>query len=84
MAPSSQEKVHSELVSVTGGGRDVTWEERKVLPYTMAVIREIQRFADIAPTGLIHKTLVDTELAGGEWIDQGHEGTLRLWTLVPQ
>ena len=53
---------------MTGGGRDVTWEERKVLPYTMAVIREIQRFADIAPTGLVHKTLVDTELAGEEWI----------------
>ena len=68
MTPSSQEKVQSELVSVTGGGRDVTWEERKGLPYTMAVIREIQRFADIAPTGLVHKTLVDTELAGEEWM----------------
>ena len=46
----------------------MTWEERRVLPYTMAVIREIQRFADIAPTGLVHKTLVDTELAGEEWM----------------
>ena len=34
------------------------------LPYILHLLREIQRFADIAPTGLIHKTLADTQLAG--------------------
>ena len=34
------------------------------LSHTLHLFREIQRFADIAPTGLIHKTLADTQLAG--------------------
>ena len=31
-----------------------------------AVILEIQRFADIAPTGLIHKTVCDVSIEGYE------------------
>lgn len=49
---------------MVGKGAQVAWDQRHELPYTMAVMKEIQRFADIAPTGLIHKTLVDAELAG--------------------
>ena len=39
---------------------------RSQLPYTMATIKEIMRFADIAPTGLMHKTVCDVQLAGFE------------------
>jgi len=49
---------------VVGRGVDVSWDKRDQLPYTMAVIKEIQRFADIAPTGLLHKTVVDVEFHG--------------------
>ena len=87
--PEVQNKVRVELDDVCGRGVEITWDKRKQLPYTMAVMksvhtfallniksspfplthlafvhREIQRFADIAPTGLIHKTLADTQLAG--------------------
>ena len=56
----------------------------QVLPYTMAVMKEIQRFADIAPTGLIHKTLVDTELAGEEWDETARYlgSSERMWFLL--
>ena len=37
---------------------------RSTLP--RAVILEIQRFADIAPTGLIHKTVCDVSIEGFE------------------
>ena len=36
-------------------------------PYpTRAAIMEVQRFADIAPTGLIHKTVCDVSIEGFE------------------
>jgi len=62
--PQVQERVVEEVEAVVGRGTAVTWDRRAELPYTMAVMREVQRFADIAPTGLIHKTLADTQLAG--------------------
>jgi cytochrome P450 len=62
--PEVQERMREEAVRVVGKGTEVTWDRRTELPYTMAVMKEIQRFADIVPTGLIHKTLADTELAG--------------------
>jgi len=62
--PQVQRRVQAELDAVVGPGDSVSWESRKDLPYTMAVLREIQRFADIAPTGLMHKTLTDVKLNG--------------------
>jgi len=62
--PEIQVKVQEELDTVCGKGVDVTWDQQHSLPYTMAVMKEIQRFADIAPTGLLHKTVCDTQLAG--------------------
>jgi len=59
-----QQRVQTELDREVGRGVDVTWAKRGDLPYTMAMLREIQRFADIAPTGLMHKTLCDTSLRG--------------------
>ena len=51
---------------VAGKGEDVKWDMRSQLPYTMATIKEIMRFADIAPTGLMHKTVCDVQLGGFE------------------
>ena len=54
-------KIQEELDHVVGRGMDVTWDKRDQLHYNMATVREIQRFADIAQTGLLHKTVVDVE-----------------------
>merc|ERR1719495_2996981 len=62
--PKIQLKVQEELDNVIGRGIDVTWDRRTELHYTMATVKEIQRFADIAPTGLLHKTVVDVEFHG--------------------
>jgi len=62
--PKIQIEIQSELDKVAEKGGEVSWEMRQKLPYTRAVLMEIQRFADIAPTGLIHKTVVDVSLGG--------------------
>ena len=62
--PRVQQRVQDELDQVAGKGEQVKWEMRSSLPYTMATIKEIMRFADIAPTGLMHKTVCDVQLNG--------------------
>ena len=37
--PEVQDKVGEELDRVVGKGAEVTWEKKKDLPYTMAVIK---------------------------------------------
>jgi len=59
-----QRRLQQEVDQVCGPGVDITWDKRDQLPYCMAVIKEIQRFADIAPTGLLHKTVCETQVQG--------------------
>nr|XP_003703633.1 PREDICTED: probable cytochrome P450 304a1 isoform X1 [Megachile rotundata] len=62
--PDSLRKVQEEIDQVVGTGRRVTWEDRKYLPYTEAVIRESLRYETITPFGVLHKALEDTTLCG--------------------
>ncbi|MEE6516681.1 hypothetical protein FKM82_026355 [Ascaphus truei] len=50
--PDVQEKVQKELDSVLVGSQLVYYEDRKRLPYTNAVIHEIQRYGNIAAVGV--------------------------------
>ena len=62
--PVVQERVQKEIDQVAGQGKEVRWDMRDRMPYTMATLKEIQRFSDIAPTGLMHKTVCDVSLDG--------------------
>ena len=64
--PIVQKRIQEEIDTVVGKGKQVSWDLRSKMPYTMAVLKEIQRFADIAPTGLLHKTVCDVSLGGFE------------------
>uniref|UniRef100_A0A3B3BUB6 Cytochrome P450 2K1-like n=1 Tax=Oryzias melastigma TaxID=30732 RepID=A0A3B3BUB6_ORYME len=61
--PHIQDKVHEELAKVVGG-RQVRVDDRKNLPYSDAVIHEVQRLASIVPMSIPHKTNRDVTFHG--------------------
>ncbi|XP_068435685.1 cytochrome P450 2K1-like [Clinocottus analis] len=61
--PLIQAQVQEELNRVIGS-REVQVEDRKNMPYTDAVIHEIQRLANIVPMSIPHKTSQDVTFQG--------------------
>ncbi|XP_073529227.1 cytochrome P450 2J5-like [Phyllobates terribilis] len=59
-----QEKVHMELDTTLLPCDVICYEDRKRLPYTNAVIHEIQRFGNIVSVGVVRKCMKDTKLHG--------------------
>ncbi|XP_068601252.1 cytochrome P450 2J6-like [Brachionichthys hirsutus] len=62
--PEIQEKVQAELDRVVGRFRQPAMEDCANLPYTNAVIHEIQRMGNIVPLSLVHFTSRDIQLGG--------------------
>lgn len=60
----SKEKMQQEIDTVIGQERSPCMEDRKSLPFTDAVLHEIQRFMDLIPMSLPHYTLRDVSFRG--------------------
>nr|XP_028577794.1 cytochrome P450 2K6-like [Podarcis muralis] len=61
--PEIQIKVQEEIAKVVGSSQPRI-EHRRKMPYTDAVVHEIQRIANINPTNLPHATATDVTLNG--------------------
>ncbi|XP_073500301.1 cytochrome P450 2D15-like [Phyllobates terribilis] len=62
--PDVQSKVQEEIDQVIGRDRKPTMGDVLQMPYTNAVIHEVQRYGDIAPLSLPHMTYRDMEIKG--------------------
>ncbi|XP_070620931.1 cytochrome P450 2A13-like isoform X2 [Erythrolamprus reginae] len=62
--PEVEEKIHKEIDRVIGVNRTPSMEDRLQMPYTEAVIHEIQRFADLIPMGAPRRVNRDVQLRG--------------------
>ncbi|KAM6963025.1 cytochrome P450 2J2-like [Aplochiton taeniatus] len=68
--PHVQEKVHAEIDRVIGQSRQPAMADRPNLPYTDAVIHEVQRMGNIVPLNGPRMAVTDTTL-GGYFIPKG-------------
>uniref|UniRef100_A0A8C6XM74 Cytochrome P450 2J2-like n=1 Tax=Naja naja TaxID=35670 RepID=A0A8C6XM74_NAJNA len=62
--PEIQEKCQKEIDSFLGSNSNLQCEDREKLPYTNAVIHEIQRCTTVVPLGVPHTPIQNAQLWG--------------------
>ncbi|XP_071465364.1 cytochrome P450 2D17-like [Marmota flaviventris] len=62
--PDVQRRVQQEIDEVIGQVRQPEMGDQARMPFTMAVIHEVQRFGDLVPLSVPHLTTRDIELQG--------------------
>lgn len=60
----SAEKVHREIEAALEPSHTISYEDRKKLPYTHAVIHEVLRYSNVTSVGVPRQCLRSTTLLG--------------------
>jgi cytochrome P450 len=79
-----QEKLRQEINDTVGESRSPSLEDREKMPYHMATLLEINRYASVAPLGVPHKSTCDTSLQSHGTtipIPAGTEVITHLWSM---
>ncbi|XP_021045107.1 cytochrome P450 2C40-like, partial [Mus pahari] len=59
--PHITAKVQEEIDNVIGRHRSPCMQDRNLMPYTNAMVHEIQRYIDLGPNGVVHEVICDTK-----------------------
>ncbi|ODM87100.1 Cytochrome P450 2J5 [Orchesella cincta] len=62
--PHVQKKLQEEIESVTGNERQVSVDDRPMMPYAQALVDEILRYSSIVPDGAQHRATEEREFQG--------------------
>ena len=60
----SAERVQQELDEVLGTAQTVCYEDRERLPYTRAVLHEVQRLSSVVAVGAVRQCVTSTWMHG--------------------
>lgn len=78
--PEIQQRVHQEIDAVIGGSRAPSLKDKTAMPYTNAVLHEVQRLTNIVPINIPRSNTCDTELCG-HFIPKGTIVSVNLYSV---
>ncbi|XP_022087524.1 cytochrome P450 2J5-like isoform X1 [Acanthaster planci] len=79
--PEVQEKIQQEISEVVGSNRQPSCEDRPSMPYTNAVINEVQRLRPVGIMALPYETTEEFQLKGYT-IPKGRKVFINLWAMM--
>jgi len=79
--PDSQRRAQAEIDRVIGKERLPTIDDKNVLPFTTALIKEVMRCTPVTPTGLPHRVTQD-DVYQGFRIPKGTTVVANIWAIT--
>ncbi|KAJ6588504.1 cytochrome P450 [Mycena capillaripes] len=79
--PDIQKRAQDEIDQIVGRDRLLTLDDQRSLPYVAALLKELLRYAPVAPLGLKHRVTTD-DIYNGYLIPKGSTITANIWAIT--